>query len=277
MSTADAAAAAPGWGPGAGKAVRESEGRTASPAPPPPRTPADADHRPYRLTDAAAGVSLQPVADATTLALRGAAVAGIARSLTAAGARTGSAGSRPVALAQVLRAWRAHPVGDFVAVPLSARALLDPAVLVTVLTSDLPYGSVLLELAGCGIHAESDDLVAACRRLRAAGARLAVRDIGSDRRCLELARRLAPEVVKLGPATVLALTGSPRCRQVAAATVAVGRRLGATVTAEGVDDRARLGAVRDLGVDHVQGALAVPEQGRGQVRLATAAEGHPRQ
>jgi EAL domain-containing protein (putative c-di-GMP-specific phosphodiesterase class I) len=112
------------------------------------------------------------------------------------------------------------------------------------------------------------------RHYRERGARVALDDVGSGYASLELVQLLRPDVVKIDRGIVSRLPGEGS-RAVVAALVAVGREIGATVLAEGVETAQEADAARQLGVDLAQGwffgrperAPAVPS---GQRVVATA-------
>lgn len=260
----------------AGEAVRESEGRTASPAviaagqrgariprqtPPPP----DALRVP---TADAVLVAFQPIVGLPAMQLTGVeALARFPAPPTAPPhlwfARAEWAGTaRDLEIGVVTRAlarWVARPVGDYVAVNVSTRTLVDPALLTVLLDADAPYGGVVVEVTEHARVDDDDEARDAIGRLRAAGARVALDDVGAGFASPDLVRRLRPDIVKIDGGVVAGLRGDAADRLVAAATieatVEAAREVGATVAAEGVETPDDLRAVRAFGVDEAQGYL----------------------
>jgi EAL domain-containing protein (putative c-di-GMP-specific phosphodiesterase class I) len=207
-------------------------------------------------------VALQPIVSLSDMTLRGVeALARFPAPPTAPPnvwfARAERAGvARRLELAVVRRAlhlWQRDPVGDYVAVNVSARTLVDPALLTVLLEADVPYGSVVVEMTEHSRVDDDDEALAAIDRLRAAGARVALDDVGAGFASLELARRLRPDVIKIDAGVIAQLRSVPCELLIAGAAVSVARELGASVAVEGVETLDDLHSVRALGADEAQG------------------------
>ena len=101
-----------------------------------------------------------------------------------------------------------------------------------------------------------DDIRGAVRlleQLRATGIRVSLDDFGTGYSSLAWMARLPIDAVKLDKAFIQGLLASDRQRAVVEAVVAVSKRLGIDVVAEGVETEAQLAAVRAAGCDYVQG------------------------
>lgn len=113
--------------------------------------------------------------------------------------------------------------------------------------------SVVLELTE---HAPVHDygrIRSAVGALRENGFRVAVDDVGAGYASLRHLLNLRPDALKIDISLCRAID-SDRARQVLAGALAeLGRELGATVVAEGIETYAELSAVRDLGADSAQG------------------------
>jgi diguanylate cyclase (GGDEF)-like protein len=132
----------------------------------------------------------------------------------------------------------------------AAGADLATLVLSTCRSLALDPGRVWLELSEpAAVGSE-----AALQRLRAAGVRLVLDDVGAGSSALSLLERLPVDVGKVAPSFVDAATCSPAGARRLAALVALGHAYDLQVVAEGVEDEARLAACRASGVDLVQGA-----------------------
>ncbi|HMG53658.1 MAG TPA: EAL domain-containing protein, partial [Kofleriaceae bacterium] len=91
--------------------------------------------------------------------------------------------------------------------------------------------------------------------LRRRGYRIAVDDLGAGYAALGALATLEPEIVKLDMSLIRDLDRHPTKRRVVGAIATLCRELGSRVVAEGVETTAELAAVRDLGIDLIQGFL----------------------
>jgi EAL domain-containing protein (putative c-di-GMP-specific phosphodiesterase class I) len=91
--------------------------------------------------------------------------------------------------------------------------------------------------------------------LRRRGFRIAVDDLGAGYAALGAIATLEPEIVKLDMSLIRDIDQHATKRRVVGAIATLCRELGSRVIAEGVETQAELGAVRDLGIDLVQGYL----------------------
>jgi EAL domain-containing protein (putative c-di-GMP-specific phosphodiesterase class I) len=159
-------------------------------------------------------------------------------------------------LATVRRAielWRANPIGHYVAVNVSSRALVDPQLLTAVLEADVPYGSVVVEVTEQRPVQDDDETRAAIERLRAAGTRIALDDVGTGFASLDLVARLRPDIVKVDRSLLRRLRDSVSDDATAAAATALAHAYGGCVAIEGVESIEDLRRCRALGADAAQG------------------------
>ena len=91
--------------------------------------------------------------------------------------------------------------------------------------------------------------------LRQRGYRIAVDDLGAGYAALGALATLEPEIVKLDMSLIRDLDAHPTKRRVVGAITTLCRELGSRVVAEGVETTAELAAVRELGVELIQGFL----------------------
>jgi len=91
--------------------------------------------------------------------------------------------------------------------------------------------------------------------LRQRGYRIAVDDLGAGYAALGALATLEPEIVKLDMSLVRDIDRQPTKRRVVGAIATLCRELGSRVVAEGVETQAELRAVRDAGIDLIQGYL----------------------
>jgi EAL domain-containing protein (putative c-di-GMP-specific phosphodiesterase class I) len=105
-------------------------------------------------------------------------------------------------------------------------------------------------------HARIDDykaVNAALSRIRELGVRLAIDDAGAGFASLRHILRLGPEIVKLDR-TLIDRIESDRSRQaLAAGLISFAEKIDATIIAEGIERRAEVSALGDLGVSYGQG------------------------
>jgi EAL domain-containing protein (putative c-di-GMP-specific phosphodiesterase class I)/ActR/RegA family two-component response regulator len=92
-------------------------------------------------------------------------------------------------------------------------------------------------------------------RLRALGYRIAVDDLGAGYAALGALATLEPEIVKLDMSLIRDLDRHPTKRRVVGAIATLCRELGSRVVAEGVETQAEFRALREVGIDLIQGFL----------------------
>jgi EAL domain-containing protein (putative c-di-GMP-specific phosphodiesterase class I)/DNA-binding NarL/FixJ family response regulator len=113
--------------------------------------------------------------------------------------------------------------------------------------------SVVLELTEHAPVKDYERLRAFIDALRGSGFRVAVDDVGAGYASLRHILNVRPDVLKID-ISLCRFVEADRARQVLAGALAsLGRELGATVVAEGIETGAELQAIRDLGVDGAQG------------------------
>jgi EAL domain-containing protein (putative c-di-GMP-specific phosphodiesterase class I) len=176
------------------------------------------------------------------------------------------------AVERALEAWHREPIGDYVAVNVSVLTLLDPALLTLVLAGEVPYGGVVVEITE---HSTVDDdaaTLAAIERLRAAGARVALDDVGAGFTSLDVVRRLRPDILKIDGGLVAGLRSAHGRHVLVRAAARLARDIGASLTFEGIETGGDLAAARAYGADEVQGYhLARPTADRRAWRAWAAA------
>ncbi len=101
------------------------------------------------------------------------------------------------------------------------------------------------------------------------GCRFALDDFGAGTAALRYIRQLPVEFLKLDGQLTRALPGDPADRAIAEAIVRAAHALGKTVVAECVEDGAILDAVRELGVELVQGLFVGRPQPVGELLSAS--------
>jgi diguanylate cyclase (GGDEF)-like protein len=166
-----------------------------------------------------------------------------------------------MALAQ-MRSWRDEGITLTVAVNLSTTNLLDLGLVETIAgllrTYDLPPDSLILEITESTLTTDSQrarNTVAALRRL---GTRLSLDDYGTGWSSLARLQDLSVDELKLDRVFVARLALDPRSIAIVRSTVALAHSLGADLVAEGVEDSATLGALRQYGCNITQGNVHSP-------------------
>lgn len=157
------------------------------------------------------------------------------------------------AASSALVAWPERPEHVYVSINASPRTLVDSRLLLMLLAATTEQGRVGIEITE---HASVEDYAPALdamARLRAAGAHVAVDDLGAGFATFRHVLALRPDVVKIDRALVLGVSVDPDRRALVRSVVALARELRARVVAEGVETADDLAAVAELGVDAAQG------------------------
>ncbi|WP_143087183.1 putative bifunctional diguanylate cyclase/phosphodiesterase [Geodermatophilus ruber] len=160
-------------------------------------------------------------------------------------------------------AWREAGMPLKVAVNLSTRSLLSPALPATVLSivsgADLPPSLLELEITETALMTNPDLAARVLAQLRARGVEVSIDDFGAGYTSLAFLRVLPITALKIDRSLVSGMLENACDRAVTEAVVDLGHRLGLRVIAEGVETEQLLDALADLGCDRAQGyAIARP-------------------
>lgn len=136
---------------------------------------------------------------------------------------------------------------------LGSDALLE-RVSTALIRTGIPAHRVNLEIPEATLIVADADALARLRTLAALGVRLGIDDFGTGSASLAHLRSLPIHFLKVDP-TIGRRLLEPGGRAVVDAVVAVGRALGLDVIAEGIEDRAQLEVLAQLGCTHAQGNL----------------------
>ncbi|AGZ41103.1 sensor domain-containing phosphodiesterase [Actinoplanes friuliensis] len=156
-----------------------------------------------------------------------------------------------LALRQALHRLRDLPLGTWLAVNLSAEALLDPEV-----------RDLLLAHAGADLNVEVtehtqvtdyDLLIDALGSLRRAGIQLSVDDAGAGYSSLQHILRLRPDLIKLDINLVRDIDTDPVKAALAHSLNDFAHQIGARLIAEGIETAAEHAHLRGIGVAYGQG------------------------
>ncbi|SCL22568.1 diguanylate cyclase (GGDEF) domain-containing protein [Micromonospora nigra] len=155
--------------------------------------------------------------------------------------------------------WRDAGFDVPVAVNVSPRSLLDArfpgAVLARLRAHDLPPDRLVLELTETLTLSQLDVVDQVLSQLRDAGVRLALDDFGTGYSSLSLLSRIPVHELKIDRSFVTAMESSAEAAAVIRSTLDLGRSLGLTVVAEGVEREAQRRALWELGCTSGQGHL----------------------
>lgn len=154
-----------------------------------------------------------------------------------------------------------------VAINVSRAQLASPkfvqALHAALLCADVSPELIELELTESLFMDISETVQANLRAARQAGVGLAIDDFGTGYSCLANLKDIPATKLKLDRAFVIVLPHDRRAFAVVKAMTQLGRELGMTVVAEGVEEQAQTDALREAGVDAIQGyihARPMPEE-----------------
>ncbi|MDB5295510.1 MAG: hypothetical protein JWO31_1493, partial [Phycisphaerales bacterium] len=188
------------------------------------------------------------------------------------------------------KAWAARhgPAAPRVAVNVSAVQFADPGlvddVTAALAAAALSPGQLELELTETVLMADADDASARIARLREMGVVVAIDDFGTGYSSLAYLHRLTIDTLKIDRSFVAGIAaerrppGAPKPEPAAAsgaavtrAIVSMGRSLGMTVLAEGVETEAQRALLARMGCHLMQGYLFSPPVPPGQIDEMLAA------
>jgi diguanylate cyclase (GGDEF)-like protein len=177
-----------------------------------------------------------------------------------------------------LRQWQQQSATPLsMSVNVSAVQLNDGALVALVrqvlAETGIDGGSLKLELTESAVMADPEHALTIFSQLKALGVRLSLDDFGTGYSSLSHLRRLPIDTLKIDRSFVSAMDAHGDKRQIAEVVVMLARALGLDVVAEGVETRAELDILRDMGSDFVQGYYYFRPLDRDAVTDALAAQG----
>ncbi len=153
--------------------------------------------------------------------------------------------------------WQAAGLDIPIAVNVSARCLRDPAfadrVLTTLMRHRVKADRLAIEVTETAVISDPDRAAATLRRLAQRGMTVSIDDFGAGYTSLALLDRLPISEIKIDQQFVRPLSMGIRAGAIARGIILLGRELGLTVVAEGVEDDETLAALTELGCDLAQG------------------------
>lgn len=154
---------------------------------------------------------------------------------------------------------RTEASGIHASVNVSMKNLSDRAfgqqVIDRLLTNGVDPSRLILEMTEREITTDRADVVAALAELRQAGVGLSIDDFGTGHSSLLRLHELPVTEVKIDRRFVSELRPTGESAIIVRGIVELGKRLGHCIVAEGVEDLAQLGLLRELGCDLGQGYL----------------------
>ena len=155
------------------------------------------------------------------------------------------------------RAWADRGINVKIAVNLSAHDLSNkhlPAEIANLLTAyDVSPGRIILEITESAIMQNPVQAQEILRTLNGMGLTLSIDDYGIGHSSLAYLKSLPVQEIKIDKSFVLKLADSRGDQILVKSTVELGHNLGLRVTAEGIEDRASLDILQNLGCDTGQG------------------------
>ena len=110
-----------------------------------------------------------------------------------------------------------------------------------------------LELSERGVMSGNEDIVEQLRQLKSLGVTIAIDDFGTGNSAIAYLKDLPADTLKIDRSYIAALADEGRSGNMAAAIIAVAKKLRLTVVAEGVETATQLGILHALGCDLYQG------------------------
>jgi diguanylate cyclase (GGDEF)-like protein/PAS domain S-box-containing protein len=139
------------------------------------------------------------------------------------------------------------------------------SVLAALADAGLPPQALILEVAERVLVEASSQVVDGLSRLREAGVRLAIDDFGTGYASLAYLRRLPVDIIKIDPSFVAGLGQDETLTLLTRTIIQLGRDLGLSVVAEGIESSLQLGLLRDMGCELGQGYLVAAPMPPGQL------------
>jgi diguanylate cyclase (GGDEF)-like protein len=159
-----------------------------------------------------------------------------------------------------LGVWNADAaIGDcpWMSVNLSVRQLSDPELMPSVTAALADHraepSQLLLEVTESLVLKDVEGGLTVLTALRSLGAEIVIDDFGTGYASLSYLRRFPASVVKIDRSFIAEIDKDPRTRAIVEAIVTMGRALGLSIVAEGIETAEQLAVVRELDVDNGQG------------------------
>ncbi len=155
--------------------------------------------------------------------------------------------------------WHAHGNTLDISVNVSGRQLDDDAVVghiaEALADSGLDPHYLIVEVTETALMRNADATAERLRAVKALGARIAIDDFGTGYSSLAYLQRFPVDCLKIDRSFTNAITASPESKALIGTLVQLGRDLGLTTLAEGVETPIQMSHLRDQHVDEAQGFL----------------------
>ena len=122
----------------------------------------------------------------------------------------------------------------------------------------LPAGLLELELSERGVLRSDAETLRQLRAIRDLGVRLAIDDFGTGNSAVAYLKQFPIDVLKIDQSFVRGLHSSSEDAAITSATIAMARKLGLRVVAEGVEEQVQMDFLREHGCREYQGFLFSP-------------------
>lgn len=131
---------------------------------------------------------------------------------------------------------------------------------------------IILELTESSAAAHQTDAMDTLSRLRIKGFQLSIDDFGTGFSSMVQLARLPFTSIKIDKSFVMSMLDSAESRKIVESTIGLGKALGLSTVAEGVEQADVLAALRALGCDEAQGFLIARPMDEDAVRGWLAAD-----
>jgi EAL domain-containing protein (putative c-di-GMP-specific phosphodiesterase class I) len=125
----------------------------------------------------------------------------------------------------------------------------------TLKQSGLPARRLELEITETLLLEKSSEVLATLHALRALGVRISMDDFGTGYSSLSYLRSFPFDKIKIDQSFVRDLTANPDAQAIVRSIISLGKGLGVTITAEGVETEAEVNCLRNEGCHEGQGFL----------------------
>jgi diguanylate cyclase (GGDEF)-like protein/PAS domain S-box-containing protein len=133
-----------------------------------------------------------------------------------------------------------------------------PFVIDTLDKAEVPAECLTIELTESALMDGAKGGVAALNALRAAGVKISIDDFGTGYSSLSYLATLPIDSIKIDQSFINQMTETPESKEIVRAITTLGRALGKSVFAEGVETEAQWRTLVELGCDYGQGNLCSP-------------------
>ncbi len=138
--------------------------------------------------------------------------------------------------------------------------------------SGLPPKRLELEITETLLLEKSSQVIATLHALRALGVRISMDDFGTGYSSLSYLRSFPFDKIKIDQSFVRGLCANHELQAIVRSIISLGRGLGVTITAEGVETEAELNWLRSEGCHEAQGFLFSPGRPNDEIAAMLAAQ-----